>query len=93
MSACGRYRSGIRCRQFRVSEPSGLSPTSEVTLQIGKGKRVVWSKTLGGVPMNSKEQYGFKVRLKKGSYSWYVLATDLAGKRQAKADRASFKVT
>ena len=92
LNAVSVKRGRIARLRFRVSEPAGLSPTATVVLQVRKGKRVVWSKTLSGVPMNSTEQYSFKVRVKKGPYRWYVLATDLAGNTQVKADRASFRV-
>ena len=92
LNAVSVKRGKIAKLKFRVSEPSDLSPTASVTIQVKKGARVVMTKTLSGVPMNSTETYSFRVGLKKGSYRWYVLATDLAGNRQVKADRASFKV-
>ena len=54
--------------RFRISEPSDLSPTGTVTIQVEKGRRVVKSKVIRGVPMNATETYSFKVTLKKGSY-------------------------
>ena len=92
LNAVSVRRGKIARLKFRVSEPTGLSPTGDVTLQIKKGERVVWTKVLSSVPMNSTEQYSFRVSLKKGSYRWYVRATDLAGNTQVKADRAAFKV-
>jgi len=50
------------------------------------------TKTLNGVPMNARQTYSFKVTFKKGSYKWYVYATDLAGNTQANIAKASFTV-
>jgi hypothetical protein len=92
LNAVSVNRRAIAKLKFRVSEPSDLSPRADVTIQIRKGKRVVKTKTLSGVPMNTTELYSFKVNLKSGSYKWYVYAKDLAGNPQVKADWASFKV-
>jgi hypothetical protein len=92
LNAVSVRRRAIAKLKFRVSEPSDLSPRADVTIQIKKGKRVVKTKTLSGVPMNTTEIYSFKVNLKSGSYKWYVYAKDLAGNPQVKADWASFKV-
>jgi hypothetical protein len=50
-----------------------------VTIQIGKGAKVVRSISVGVQPTNVPLAYSFKAKLKKGVYSWRVLATDLAG--------------
>ena len=80
--------------KFRISEPADLSPSAKVVLKVKakKGGRTPMTKTLNGVPMNAPQTYSFKVTFKKGSYKWYVYATDLAGNTQANIDKASFTV-
>ena len=80
--------------KFRISEPAGHSPSAQVVLKIkaAKGGNTVKTKTLNGVPMNAQQTYSFKVTFKKGSYKWYVYATDLAGNTQANVDKAKFTV-
>ena len=92
LNAVSVKRGKIARLRFRVSEPAGLSPTATVLLQVKKGRKVVMSKTLSGVPMNATEQYSFRAAMTKGSYAWYVSARDEAGNVQAKADKASFRV-
>jgi hypothetical protein len=80
--------------KFRISEPADLSPSAKVVLKVkaNKGGRTPMTKTLNGVPMNARQTYSFKVTFKKGSYKWYVYATDLAGNTQANIAKASFTV-
>ncbi len=92
LNAVSVKRGKVAKLRFRVSEPAGLSPTATVLLQVKKGRKVVMSKTLSGVPMNATEQYSFRAAMTKGSYAWYVSARDEAGNVQAKADKASFRV-
>ena len=92
LNAVSVRRGKIAELRFRVSEPSDLSPSARVALQVKKGGRVVKTKTLRSVPMNTTEMYSFRVTLKKGSYRWSVSATDLAGNTQVKVDTATFRV-
>jgi hypothetical protein len=80
--------------KLRISEPAGLSPSAKVVVKIkaAKGGKTVKTITLKNVRMNTVTTYTFKVTMKKGSYRWYVYATDLAGNAQANVDKASFKV-
>ncbi len=80
--------------QFRISEPAGHSPSAQVVLKVKavKGSRTVKTITIKNVAMNVVRTSSFKVTLKKGSYKWYVYATDLAGNTQSNVDKASFKV-
>jgi hypothetical protein len=78
---------------FRISEPAGHSPSAQVVLKIkarrGAAQRTI---TINNVPMNVTQTSSFKVTLKKGSYTWSVYATDLAGNTQANVATASFTV-
>lgn len=42
--------------------------------------------------MNSDRTYSFRCTPAKGTYRWYVYATDLAGNQQAKAASNSLRV-
>ena len=80
--------------KYRITEPTNLSPKAKVVLKIkkAKGGNTVKTMTIKSATMNATHSYGFKVTLKKGSYRWYVYATDLAGNIQATVDSAKFTV-
>lgn len=78
--------------KYRVSEPAGLSPAADVVVRIKKSGRIVKTLTFDGTPMNSDRSYSFRCTLPKGSYRWYVYATDLAGNQQASAASNSLRV-
>jgi hypothetical protein len=78
--------------KYRVSEPADLSPTADVVIRIKKSGRVVKTMRFDDTPMNSDRSYSFRCTLKKGSYRWYVYATDLAGNQQASAASNSLRV-
>lgn len=69
--------------KFRVEEPSGLSPKAKVTIRIlradgSQAKKLEYP----SVPVNRDRVAGFTCNLKKGTYTWEVYATDLAGNAQ-----------
>ena len=80
--------------KFRITEPTNLSPSAKVVLKIKavKGGNTVKTITIDNATMNATQTSSFKVTLKKGSYRWYVYATDLAGNTQANVDKAKFTV-
>jgi hypothetical protein len=94
LNAVSVKRNKTAALKFRISEPADLSPSANVVLQVRavKGGKIVKTKNLSGVPMNAQQTYSFTVTFKKGSYRWYVYATDLAGNTQANVDKASFTV-
>jgi len=65
--------------KYVVNDPLPSIGQATVTIQIGKGAKVVRSISVGVQPTNVPLAYSFKAKLKKGVYSWRVLATDLAG--------------
>jgi hypothetical protein len=78
--------------KFRVEEPSNLSPKAAVVIKIlrsdgSQAKKLEYPT----VPTNKDRVAGFTCNLKKGTYKWYVYATDLAGNTQANV--ASAKLT
>ena len=79
--------------KYRVSEPSGLSPTADVVIKVNDGKGdAVKTVTVGGATVNANLAASFTCNLKKGTYKWYVYATDLAGNTQANIANANLTV-
>jgi len=79
--------------KFRVEEPSNLSPKSKVTIRIMRGDGSQAKKLeYPSVPMNRDRVAGFTCNLKKGTYTWEVYATDLAGNTQANVATAQLHV-
>ena len=70
--------------QFQVNDPAPSCGTANVTITICLKKKVVKRITIAGVKTNVKTVYAYKVKLKKGKYTWKVSATDIAGNVQAK---------
>jgi hypothetical protein len=79
--------------KFQITEPEGLSPTADVTIKIKRGNGST-AKTLkkGDAPVNSTQTASFKCTLPKGTYTWEVYATDLAGNKQANVAKAKLTV-
>ena len=75
--------------RYRVTEPSGLSPTADVVVVVKKsGGATVQTLTAHSVPVNAAQGQSFTCTLGKGRYAWYVYATDLAGNRQKNVAQA-----
>jgi hypothetical protein len=86
------WKGGNARLKFRVDEPVGLSPKSAVVIRIlrsdgSQAKKLEYP----SVPTNRDRVAGFTCNLKRGTYKWYVYATDLAGNEQANV--ASAKLT
>ncbi len=79
--------------KYRVTEPAGLSPTADVVISV-KSRRGATVQTLKapGVSVNAAQAQSFACTLPKGTYTWYVSATDLAGNRQANVATAKLTV-
>jgi hypothetical protein len=65
--------------KFRVSDAAISCGTATVKIQIKKGSRVVKTVSAGSMATNAALTYRYRAALKKGSYTWRVLATDAAG--------------
>ena len=80
--------------KFQIGEPAGLSPSASVVLEVkaAKGGAVLKTIPLGDVPVNALRTASLRATLRRGSYRWYVYATDLAGNPQANIAWASFTV-
>jgi FG-GAP-like repeat len=78
--------------KFTVTDPAPSCGKAKDTIQIKKGKRVIKTIKLGIRPVNVKLTYKYRAKLKKGAYSWQVLATDIAGNAAVKKIPAKLKV-
>ena len=80
---------------FRIGDPGPSCGAATVKITIFRwkkvGKRVILKATkriaINSVPVNKNLAYKFKVRLKKGRYTWTVTAVDAAG-NAGKASKA-----
>ena len=79
--------------KYRITEPAGLSPSAKVVIKIKRGNgTTAKSITINSAPTNAQQTYSFRCNLAKGSYKWYVYATDLAGNTQENVARATLTV-
>ena len=79
--------------RFRVTEPANGSPTVQATLKIAKSNgRVVLTIPVPNTPVNVDRGQPFQCNLAKGTYTWSVEATDLAGNQQANIAKAKLTV-
>ena len=69
-----------------------LSPTATVKIVITKGSATKKTLRLGTRNAGAQLTHRWKCTLKKGTYSWSVLATDQAGNAQAAKGSARLKV-
>ena len=94
LNAVSVKRTKTATLKFRITEPTNLSPTADVVIKIkaARGGNTVKTITVPGATVNATQRVSVKATFKKGSYKWYVYATDLAGNTQANVDKASFTV-
>ena len=78
--------------KYVVSDPLPSVGEADVTIQIRKGAKVVKTIDAGVRPTNTRLAYAYKAKLKKGVYTWRVLATDLAGNAASKITAARLTV-
>jgi len=79
--------------KYRITEPAGLSPSAKVVIKIKRSDgSTAKTTTINSAPTNVQQSYSFTCNLAKGSYKWYVYATDLAGNTQENVAKASLKV-
>ena len=69
---------------YQIKDASPSCGTAKVTITIYLKKKVVKRITIAKAATNRKLVYKYKVKLKKGKYTWKVSATDCAGNRQTK---------
>ena len=78
--------------KFAVSDPLPSCGSAKVTIQIMKGSKVLKSLAVGKKATNKSLSYKWKAALKKGSYTYRVLATDVAGNKATTLGSATLKV-
>ena len=67
--------------KFRVSDAAFSCGKATVKIQIKKGSRAVRTLFVGAKATNAALTYRYRATLKKGAYTWRVLATDAAGNK------------
>jgi len=79
--------------KFSVTDPAPSCGSAKVTIQIKKGTKVVKTLKVGVKGTNTPLSYKWKAALKKGSYTYRVLATDVAGNKATTIGSAKLTVT
>jgi hypothetical protein len=64
---------------YKIDDRLPSCGMATVTITIKLKAQIVKTIRITGVPTNEASSYSFKVTLKKGSYTWTVEATDIAG--------------
>jgi hypothetical protein len=75
-------RGGKVTLRLRVND--AVSPKATVTVKIYKGAALKRTLRLGLRRTNAEIRYSYTCRLARGTYTWKVYATDLAGNQQVK---------
>ena len=78
--------------KFRVHDGLPGCGRAVVKLQIRRRTRVVKTITLGTRPANAALTYRYAAKLKKGTYTYRILATDIAGNHAAKMVWARLRI-
>ena len=78
--------------KYVVSDALPSVGEATVTIQIRKGARIVKTIVVGVRPTNAPLAYSYRAKLKRGVYSWRVLATDLAGNPASKITAARLTI-
>jgi hypothetical protein len=68
--------------RYRINDAA--CPQARATLKIKRGSKVIKTISLGAKATGRDLVYSWKCSLARGAYTWTVLATDLAGIKQAK---------
>ena len=71
--------------KYKVNDPRPGSPTAKVVIDVKNAKgKVVRVLTYASEPVGKLLSAGFTCKLARGSYRFYVQATDTAGNPQTK---------
>lgn len=74
------FSRGIAALPFRISDPAPGCGQAAVTITIRRGRRTVQTVRLPeAVPVNASRSHSLRISLPRGSYTWTVGATDIAG--------------
>ena len=77
-----RVRRGLRATlRFSATD---VTPLATFALRVYRGKRLVKTLRVGLRATSTPQKYSWMCRLAKGTYTWKVYATDLAGNGQGK---------
>jgi len=78
--------------KFRVNDGLPGCGRAVVRLQIRKRIRVIKTIVLGTKPANALLTYKYSAKLKKGTSTYRILSTDIAGNRAAKMVSARLRI-
>ena len=78
--------------RYIVNDPLPSTGRAAATIEIRKGSSVVKRVTLGVCAVNTPLAYTYRAKLKRGTYTWRVLATDLAGNASTDVVAAKLRV-
>ena len=79
--------------KYRVNDPVPGSPTARVTIKVKKRSGATVKTLKPGVKnTNANLTYRWTCKLKKGTYRWWIYATDAAGNVQAKIGKGYLTV-
>ena len=78
--------------KFSVADPAPSCGSATVTIQIKRGSKVVKTLVVGKKTTNTPLTYKWKAALKKGSYTYGVLATDAAGNKATSVGSAKLTI-
>ena len=79
--------------KFRISDAAPSCGKAVVKIEIRKGSKLAKTISVGTRATNVALIYKCKATLNRGTYSWRVLATDIAGNKATKMVPAKLKVT
>jgi hypothetical protein len=75
-----------------VADPAYTCGAARVTVRIWQQGRLVLVVSFAGVPTNVWRPPAFRCSLGPGTYTYQVLATDLAGNRQRRAGSSTLTI-
>ena len=93
LAAASVYRGHTVNLRYRVSDATGKYDTEKVVIRIRtKAGKLVKTITVGAKQPNASLTYRYLCKLARGSYRWYVYATDRWGNTQSSIGRAALTV-
>jgi C1A family cysteine protease len=93
LAAASVYRGHTVSLRYRVNDATGKYDVEKVVIRIRtKAGKLVKTITVGTKQPNVSLSYRYLCKLPRGSYRWYVYATDRWGNTQSSVGRASLTV-
>jgi len=91
--AVAARRGRVATLKYRVNDPEPTKGTAAVSIKIkNRAGKVVKTMSAGAKSVNAQLTKNFRCRLAKGTYRYYVYATDASGNAQSKIGSARLTV-